>query len=125
MKVKDIMKKIMAVDDVSLKQAAKIMAEKKVGSLVVMEDDKIEGIITERDVLKNVDRLQSKVSKIMTNKVITISQDASIDEAARLMRDNCIKRIPVMKGEVIMGIVTATDVIANSDALNENFLFDD
>ena len=124
MKVKDVMKKIMAVDDMRLKQAAKIMSEKKVGSLVVMDGDKIEGILTERDVLRNVDRLDARVSKIMSRKVITISQDESLDNAAKIMRDNDIKRLPVMKGEDIVGILTVTDIIANSNALNENFLFD-
>lgn len=125
MKVKDVMKKIIVVDDMKLKQAARIMSDKKVGSLVVMDGEKIEGILTERDVLKNVDRLDARVSKIMSRKVITISQEESLDNAARLMRDNDIKRLPVMKGEDVVGIVTVTDIIANSNALNENFLFDD
>lgn len=125
MRVKDVMKKIVVVDDdISVKEAAKIMSEKKLGCLIVVSKDEIKGIVTERDVLKNVDMLSEKVGKIMSKDVITISPDDSLDDAAKLMSEHEIKRLPVLKNEDLVGIITATDIIANSNSLNENFYFD-
>ena len=125
MRVKDVMKKIVVVDDdISVKEAAKIMSEKKLGCLIVVSKDEIKGIVTERDVLKNVDMLSERVGKIMSKDVITISPDDSLDDAAKLMSEHEIKRLPVLKNEDLVGIITATDIIANSNSLNENFYFD-
>jgi CBS domain-containing protein len=124
MKVEDVMNKIVVIDnDISVKEAAKIMSDKNLGCLVVM-DDSVEGIITERDIMKNLDKVDSDVSKIMSKNVITISPDASLDQAAEIMTKNNIKKLPVMKGGKLLGIITATDIVANSDSLNENFLLD-
>jgi|SRR3989344_1973215 len=125
MKIEEVMKKVIAIDDIKLREAAEIMSDKKVGSLIVLEQDNIAGIITERDVLKNVERLGDKVSKIMSKDVIVISPESSLDDAARLMTENEIKRLPVMKDGKLLGIITATDIIANSNALNESFLLED
>lgn len=123
MKVSELMKKAIVVEEnISLRNAAKIMSEKAIGSLIVVKGEKIAGIITERDILKNVDQLGSKLSKIMPKNVITISPKKSIDEAALLMAENKIKRLPVVDNGEIVGIITATDIIVHSDALNEDFL---
>ena len=60
----------------------------------------------------------------MSKNVVTIEQEENIDFAAREMRENKIKRLPVVKNSKLVGIVTATDLIANSDELNENFFFE-
>ena len=65
-----------------------------------------------------------KVSKIMTKNVITIDERESIDDAALIMAKNKIKRLPVLKSGKLIGIVTATDILANSDSLNEEFLLE-
>jgi len=123
MKVSELMKKAIVVEEnISLRNAAKIMSEKAIGSLIVVKGEKIAGIITERDILKNVDQLSSKLSKIMSKNVITISPKKSIDEAASLMSESKIKRLPVVDNGEIVGIITATDIIVHSDALNEDFL---
>ncbi|MCX6748724.1 MAG: CBS domain-containing protein [Candidatus Pacearchaeota archaeon] len=125
MKIKDIMNKAVAIDhDIKLKEAARIMADKNIGSLIVINKEKILGIITEKDIMDNISRLDSKISSVMTKNVVTIDQEESVDNAARTMRDNKIKRLPVVKNEKLAGIITATDVIANCDDLNENFFFE-
>src|SRR3989338_7223919 len=125
MKVSELMKKAIVVEEgISLKNAAKIMSEKAIGSLIVVKGEKIAGIITERDILKNVDQLSSKLSKVMSKNVITISPKKSIDEAALLMSESKIKRLPVVDNGEIVGIITATDIIVHSDALNEDFLIE-
>lgn len=124
MKVKDIMKKdvIIIEPEITLKEAARIMSKKNIGSLAIVNKKEIAGIITERDILKNIDALNKKVSSFMTKKVISIDSYKHIEIAADLMSHNKIKRILVTEGDKLKGIITATDIIANSDLLNDSFL---
>jgi CBS domain-containing protein len=125
MKVSEVMNKAMVVEDtINLKDAAKIMSDKNIGSLILMRKNIIVGIVTESDVMRNIGSLNKKVSGIMTKSVVTIEQNEDLDSAARIMSEHKIKRLPVTKKGDLVGIVTATDVIANSEALNESFLFD-
>lgn len=125
MRVENIMNKVQVIEpDTRLREATKIMSEKNIGSLVIIEDDKIAGIITERDILKNVSHLDLKVKDVMSEKVITIDIRASIDEAASLMAKYKIKRLPVTKKGSLVGIITVTDLIANAEELEEDFFFE-
>ena len=119
------MNKVIAIDhDVSLKEASKIMSNRNIGCLIVLKKNKVVGIITERDVLKNISSLGRKISGAMSKGVITIDHDESLDNAALVMTEKKIKRLPVMDKEKLVGIITATDIVANSDLLNEDFFFD-
>ncbi len=125
MKINKVMNKAIVVEPgIKVRQAARIMSQKRIGSLIVMRKDKIVGIITERDVMKNVNKLDSKIDSIMSKNVICVDEGESIDNAAVLMSKYKIKRLPVLKDKKLVGIMTATDVIANSDSLNEDFFFD-
>lgn len=118
--ISKIMNKAFIVDDnVTLKGAAKMMSDKNIGSLLIVKEGKIKGIITERDILKNISKLNSKVSLVMSKKVITIEGEEKIEEAIRVMSENKIKRLPVMKGGKLAGIITATDIIAHAKEINE------
>ena len=119
------MNKAIVIDhDVSVKEAAKIMSNRNIGSLIVLKKNKIVGIMTERDVLKNVSSLGRKISHVMSKNVITIDYGESIDNAALIMTEKKIKRLPVIDEGKLVGIMTATDIVANSDLLNEDFFFD-
>jgi len=125
MRISEVMNKAFVIDaKTSVKEAARIMSDKGIGSLIVMKGDKIEGIITERDVLKNISGLGKKVADVMSKNVITIEKGDSLENAAELMAEKKIKRLPVVSKGELVGIVTATDVLANSDSLNEDFFFD-
>jgi CBS domain-containing protein len=126
MKVSDIMKKAVVVDDssITLKQAAKIMTERKIGSLIILKEDKIIGILTESDVVKDIDSINKKLSELMSKDIISIDKNSIIEDAARLMKQNKIKRLPVLDGKNLVGIITATDIIQSSNELNEDFFFD-
>lgn len=119
------MNKAIAVDhDISLREAAKIMSDKNIGSLVVIKCEKIYGIITEHDIVNNADNLSKKISGVMSKNVLTIEENEDIDEAADIMSKNKIKRLPVIDEDgKIKGIITATDLIAHADELSEDFLF--
>ncbi len=125
MKLSEIMNKAVAVDeDIQLKNAVKIMSERGIGSLIVMKKDKIVGIVTERDILRNVNKLNIRISQVMSKKVISINDNETVDNAALMMAKYRIKRLPVLKNEKLVGIITATDIIANSESLNERFLIE-
>ncbi len=106
--------------DSAVKQAAEIMSKNSIGSLVVVSDSELKGIITERDVLKSVadGRPDSTLVKdIMTKDVITVQPTKDIEEAADLMTKHKIKKLPVVAGGVLVGIVTASDLIAFEEKL--------
>jgi len=125
MKVSQIMNKAIVSDDnISIKQAAKIMSDKNIGSLIILNENKICGLVTERDVLKNVSKLNLKVKNIMSKNVFVIDKNSNIEEAASLMAEKKIKRLPVVEDKKLVGLISVTDVIANSKSINENFLFE-
>ncbi|MEM3421116.1 MAG: CBS domain-containing protein [Candidatus Hadarchaeum sp.] len=105
-------------------RAAKLMASKDVGSIVVVDGKKPVGILTEKDLLMKVvseDLKPSKirVGKIMSAPLITIGPDVDIVEAAKIMASHKIRRIPVVKNGKLVGIVTSSDITAISPALSE------
>lgn len=111
--------------DIGLEQAAKIMSDKKIGCLIMVKGSKIRGIITERDLLKNFSK-HDKISKIMSQSVITIEPQQTLQEAYELMKENSIKRIPVINDQRdIIGIITLTDLAAHMDEFDESFFFND
>lgn len=127
MKVKEIMKKVVTINKrATIKAASALMSKKNIGCLVVVEKDLIVGIITERDILKYIshsNNLNALVEDIMTENVITIDSNASLEEAANCMFQNKIKKLPVVEKEKLIGIITATDLIANTESIDEPFLF--
>jgi CBS domain-containing protein len=128
MKIKEIMSKAVVVDkDISVKEAAKIMSEKDIGSLIAIKGDKIMGIITEKDVMKSTARSANdrKISSVMSAEVYTISEDANIEEAAELMSERKVKHLPVLdEDEKLIGIITSTDLIKHSDELDDEFFLE-
>jgi CBS domain-containing protein len=93
--------------------AAKLMNQQDVGDLVVMEGDVPRGIVTERDLVRRVMALKksfdTKVSEIMSDPLITIEDNAPIRDAARKMVKYKIRRLPVTKDKVLVGIIVASD----------------
>lgn len=124
MKVKEIMNRIFVIDsDIALKKAAKIMSKKGIGCLVVMKGKKVVGIITERDILKNISSLNKKISSVLSKNIISVAPETSLEEAAFLMKENKIRRLLVIDENKLSGIITATDLVANSDILNEDMFY--
>jgi len=125
MKVKEIMNKVVAIENnISLREAAKIMSNKNIGSLVILKNDNIAGIITERDIVDNASNLDKKVSSFIKGDIITIDEDESLETAATIMSKNKIKRLPVTKKGKLVGIITSTDILANSDEIDADFFID-
>jgi CBS domain-containing protein len=99
---------------VSVEKAAEMMKEVEKGCLIVVENDKPIGIITERDLVQKViaGRLEPKhtrVSKIMSHPIITVGPEALISDAAIIMSKNKIRRLAVTEGTELVGVVTVSD----------------
>ena len=96
--------------------AAKIMSDKKISCLVIMDSGKVAGIVTETDVLRRVGNkskniYQTKLGQIMSSPVESVTSDVSVLEASKIMGRKHIKRLPVMEGGKLVGIVTQTDLV--------------
>ena len=113
--VKDLMtKNVVTVDaNKTVVEAAILMSEKDIGDLIVIDGNTPVGIITERDFVRRVlaegKSATSKVSEIMTHPLKVIDPDAPIKEAARRMVNKRIRRLPVIKDNKLVGIITAAD----------------
>ena len=109
-------KKVATIDeDKTMGDAAKVMGEKRIGSLIVVADSKPKGIVTERDLLSGVlalgrDPAKTRVGSAMSWPLVTIPPDAPIKEAARIMMKRK-GRLAVMEKEKLVGIVSSSDFI--------------
>jgi CBS domain-containing protein len=88
-----------------------LMVENDIGAIVVTRDTEPLGIVTERDVIRKVlcakkDSREVFAQEIMTAPLITISYDRTIDEALGIMQDNGVRRLVVLKGESMVGLLT-------------------
>jgi len=114
--VKDVMNKnvVVAKPIVTLREAARVMGEMNMGSLVIMEDDKIVGIVTSTDILKAIgegkDPDKVTIAEVATKNVITIQADEPLEKAVDIMVKNKIKKLPVLMNEKLVGIITVSDI---------------
>lgn len=101
-------------------RAAKQMARWKIGALVIVKGQRAVGIITEGDiskaVAKGLDPAKTPVGFIR-KKLVTISPDEKLEDAANVMASHGIKKLPVMEGGKLVGMVTQTDIVGSSFAL--------
>lgn len=127
MLVADAMNKNVKVirPDANVREAAKIMSDARIGSLIVLSSaGAIVGIITEHDIMADVvaqgkDSEKTKVSEVMTENVLAISPDITLEAAADVMTKNKIKKLPVIKDGALVGIITASDLITYEKRLIE------
>ena len=96
-------------------ETIKLMVKKNIGVVAIVKDDKLLGIVTERDIVKRVSAVDldksTKVKEIMTPKPQTIEHDATVLDVTKVMSDNNFRRLIVKKNDRIVGIITAKDVI--------------
>ncbi|MDW8083730.1 MAG: CBS domain-containing protein [Candidatus Caldarchaeum sp.] len=116
--VKDIMTEevVTVTPETSVYTAARIMAEEEVGSVVVVAGEKPVGIITERDLVRKVLAVgkppkKTSVVQIMSSPVVVVGENTSVEEAISIMARNRIRRLLVVSGEKLVGIVSVTDIV--------------
>lgn len=96
--------------------AIRILAEKEIGALLVMKNDTLVGIISERDyarqiILKDRSSEDTKVEDIMTRKVIQVQPNDEIDDCMTLMTENRFRHLPVVEGEKVIGVISIGDLV--------------
>ncbi|HYV91122.1 MAG TPA: CBS domain-containing protein [Chitinophagales bacterium] len=100
----------------SVLDALKVMAEKNVAGVLVMEGEKLVGIFTERDyarkiILKGKTSAESKISEVMVSNLITITPDNDISDCMRLMTNKTIRHLPVVENGKLVGLISIGDVV--------------
>jgi CBS domain-containing protein len=101
--------------------AAKALADRDVGAMPICgQDERLKGMLTDRDIVvkvlaKGMDPSSTKVSEIAEGKPVTIGADDSIDEALRTMSEHKVRRLPVIDGHELIGIISQADIARNLD----------
>jgi len=116
--VKEVMTKnvITIESSTPVKKAAELMDKHDIGCLIVVEEGKPIGIVTERDMLKRVllqfrDPRITRVSDIMSTPLMVSTPETDLREAVRLMNERRIKKLVVVEGDVLIGLLSITDVV--------------
>lgn len=104
--------------DTMVFDAIKLMAEVKVGALLVLEDEQLVGIVSERDyarkvILESRSSRETPVRDVMTNVVLTVTPEQSIDECLVLMSKHHIRHLPVAENGKPIGMLSVMDVVRN------------
>ena len=120
--VKDIMSRSVKTiaPTATIRDAAKLMARWKIGSLVIADGDVPVGMITEGDISRHAGRgksLQSKLSAFTKKDLFTVTSDVRVEVAAKKMSESGVKKLPVIDDGRLVGIVTQTDIVASSFSL--------
>ena len=103
-----------------LRDAAEYMRDHDIGDVLVVDDGAIRGIVTDRDIVvrcvaEGGDTRQAKVGDVCTSNLTTVPADATIQDAARIMRDQALRRLPVVDRGKPVGIVSLGDLAVEAD----------
>lgn len=102
--------------DASVYEALEVMADKNVGALIVLEDERLVGIMSERDyarkvILLNRGSRKTKVREIMTDTVLTASPDQTMVQCMEMMTERRIRHLPVVADGRVIGVISIGDVV--------------
>ena len=105
-----------AAPDDSIFDAIKMMADKGIGSVVVMDGEKLVGIMTERDYARKVildgkSSRNSSVREVMTTQVLCVSPERTVDECMALMTDKRARHLPVLDHKRVVGVISIGDLV--------------
>jgi CBS domain-containing protein len=100
----------------SVAEVSKKMMELKIGAIVVLENGRLRGVFSERDVLIRVvvghlDPEKTLVREVMTENVVTVTESAGIEVAMECMRTHAIRHLPVMKDDEVVGFLSMRDLM--------------
>ena len=102
--------------DATVLDALRLMADKNIGAVLVLEQGKVEGILSERDCIRRVDlhgrsAQNTPVQDIMTSKVLYVQAGQTLEECVAVMIDKNIRHLPVFEGEELVGLISARDAL--------------
>jgi CBS domain-containing protein len=110
-------RQVISVDpELSVLDAIKLMADKKVGALIVMQDGKLGGIVTERDyarkvIIKGRSSESTRVDEIMTVDVLTTTSDQTVEHCMGMMSEGRFRHLPVVEDDEVVGIISIGDLV--------------
>jgi CBS domain-containing protein len=100
-------------------EAARLMRDREIGDVLVMDDGKLQGIVTDRDIvvrcLADGATPDDTIERACSTRLTTVSPDSSIDEAVQLMREHALRRVPVVDQGRPVGIVSLGDLAIERD----------
>lgn len=103
----------------TVRDAAELMRAGDIGDVVVLEDGRLLGIVTDRDLVVRVLAVggspEDPVRQACSGNLVTVAPDTPLEEAARMMRDHDVRRLPVTVGEDLVGIVSLGDLAMEKD----------
>ncbi len=110
--------------ETSVLEALELMAEKNVGALVILQDEELVGIISERDFARAIASIgrcliEAPVSEYMTKEVFTVGLDLTTDECLSLMSQKKFRHLPVVVGDRLAGLISIGDVVKEVIAAKE------
>ena len=102
--------------DATIKEALTLLAQKDVGALPIVKDDKLVGIFSERDYTRKMAQLEectmtAPVSETMTSKVLYVNLDNSIEECMTLMTEKHFRHLPVLDQDNMVGLISIGDLV--------------
>lgn len=114
--------------DDSVQQAIDIMTDRNISCVVVTESKESNnpvGLITERDLIKRVLKPEKKpkslkASDVMTRNLVTVSEEATLEEAMRVIEGMKIRRLPVLNKDGLVGLITETDIVHETYNIHKN-----
>ena len=117
LRVEDVMvKEVITIDEkATVKEAAEVMNKFEIGCLIAVRDGKAMGIITERDLLKRIvaeakDATKTSVKDVMSSPLVIVEPSMDLEEAVKLMFQMKIKKLPVVDGKRLVGLISLTDI---------------
>jgi CBS domain-containing protein len=104
----------------TLAEAARAMRDHDVGDVVLLEDDQVTGIVTDRDIVvrgvaESMHPDEAVLAQVASKELVTVTPDTSVDEAVELMRQRAIRRLPVVEDGRPVGIISLGDLAVEED----------
>ncbi|MEU2603525.1 CBS domain-containing protein [Streptomyces albus] len=104
----------------TLSEVARLMRDEDFGEVLISDQDQLRGVVTDRDLVVRAmadarDVNSTYAQDVCSSDVVTCAPDAEIDEAVRLMRENAVRRLPVVDGDELVGTVTIGDLALERD----------
>lgn len=107
---------ISIAEDASVLDAIKLMADRSIGSLLVMEGDTLKGIVTERDyarkvIIKGRSSKSTQVREIMTTEIYTANTNQTVNDCMTVMTEKRIRHLPVVESDKVLGLISIGDLV--------------
>lgn len=107
---------ISITEEASVLDAIKMMADRSIGSLLVMDGDMLKGIVTERDyarkvIIKGRSSKSTQVREIMTTEVYTAHTDQTVNDCMTVMSEKRIRHLPVVENDEVLGLISIGDLV--------------